>query len=60
LVALWTVDDVAKRLAVPRTWIYKAAARGELPSIKLGKYLRFEPEQIEAWLAAQQRGGKER
>lgn len=45
---LLTVGEVAERLQVPRTWIYKHLHK--IPHIKLGKYLRFEPSQVDAML----------
>lgn len=38
---LLSVEEVAALLAVPKRWVYDAARRGELPSGRLGKYLRF-------------------
>ena len=56
---LLTVADVAKRFNVPVSWAYSKAEAKELPHIKLGRYLRFRTCDIEAYLAAQQRGGPE-
>ena len=53
---LLTVQDLALRFNVPVSWAYSKAEAGELPHIKLGKYLRFRVRDIEAYLAAQQRG----
>ena len=39
---LLTVDDVARWLNVPKRWVYERAQRGDLPSGRFGKYLRFE------------------
>ena len=52
---LWGVRRVAKRLDVNDEWVYVKAASGELPSLKVGKYLRFRPAAIEAWLERQSR-----
>jgi excisionase family DNA binding protein len=54
---LLTVDDVARLLNVEKSWVYEhTRSRGtqradRLPRIKLGKYVRFEPRAIEAYLA---------
>jgi excisionase family DNA binding protein len=53
---LWTVKDVAAYLQLSRSWVYQRAELGELPCIRLGGALRFEPEAIRRWLA-KQRGG---
>lgn len=53
---LWTVHDVARLLNASVSWVYKAAEKGQLPCIRIGAMLRFEPAAIRAWLAAR-RGG---
>jgi len=48
-----TVAEVATWLKVSRSWIYeRTRTRGpdRLPHIKLGKYLRFDPQAIRAFL----------
>ncbi len=45
---LLTVGEVADRLQVPRTWVYKHLDK--IPHIKLGKYLRFESSQLDTML----------
>lgn len=53
---LLTVEEIAARLKVPRSWVYaRTRQRGaaQLPYVKLGKYVRFEPEAVQAWLARQ-------
>jgi len=53
---LLTVDDVAALLNVSRSWVYqhsrsKHTARSDrLPHIKIGKYVRFEPSAVRAFL----------
>lgn len=53
---LLTVDDVAAILRVRPRWVYEAAARGDLPRVKVGGYVRFRREAIEQWIADQQKG----
>jgi excisionase family DNA binding protein len=52
---LLTIDDVAKRLNVPKSWLYsqtrQAGTPGSIPCYRLGKYLRFDLERVEGWLA---------
>lgn len=58
---LMTVDDVAAVLRVSRSWVYehtrmRGGPRSErLPYIKLGKYVRFEPRAIRAFIANRSR-----
>lgn len=53
---LLTVDEVAALLKVSRSWVYEhTRARGvprseRLPHIKMGKYVRFEPRAVRAFL----------
>jgi excisionase family DNA binding protein len=51
--SLWDVAELAAFLKVSRSWIYQATAAGNIPSIRIGAALRFEPEAIRAWM----RGG---
>lgn len=47
---LLTVEEVADILRVRPRWVYEAAARGELPRIKVGGYVRFHRADIERWI----------
>src|SRR5882757_6844308 len=50
---LLTVDDVARILQVPVSWVYdhtRASCHDPLPVIKLGKYVRFSLADIQAYL----------
>ena len=43
---LWTVAQTAKYLQVSTSWVYRATERGELPHLKLGGLIRFQPRAI--------------
>ncbi|HEY3451681.1 MAG TPA: helix-turn-helix domain-containing protein [Myxococcales bacterium] len=47
---LWTVARVAKFLDLSTCWVYRAAERDELPVLRIGAALRFDPAEIRAWL----------
>ena len=50
---LWTVQDVAEYLGVPVATLYTWRTHGRGPTArKVGKYLRYKPEDVEAWLDA--------
>ena len=54
---LWGVEQLSDFLDVPRTWIYdRTREHGPetIPHIKLGKYVRFNPESLDFknWLSA--------
>jgi len=50
--ALWDVKDVARYLRASRSWTYKAAEKGLIPSIRVGALLRFSPSAIREHVAA--------
>jgi predicted DNA-binding transcriptional regulator AlpA len=46
-------SDLVRFLGTSRSWVYEAAKRGEIPSIRLGGQegpLRFVERDIEAWI----------
>jgi excisionase family DNA binding protein len=50
--SLLDVASLAEYLGVSRSWVYQAAANGELPVVRIGSLLRFEPQAVQAWLRA--------
>ena len=53
---LLTVQQVAELLQVPVSWVYgrlRTRSLEKLPGYRLGKYWRFDREEILAWLAQQ-------
>jgi excisionase family DNA binding protein len=46
---LWTANDVATYLKVSRSWVYHRCESGELPCLRVGALVRFEPERIKAY-----------
>lgn len=54
--SLWDVKDIAHVLKASVSWVYKAVERGELPCIRIGAMVRFEPAAIRSWLAARKQG----
>ena len=59
-VRLLTADEVAGRLKVPRSWVYRAAREGDLPSVRCGRYRRFDEGDVERWIARQKDGSAAR
>lgn len=50
---LITVDELAERLRVPKSWVYcKTREHGPkaMPRIRTGKYLRFQYSAVLDWL----------
>ena len=50
---LVTADDVAAMLGVPSSWLYAQARRNAIPHVRLGRYVRFDPSDVERWIAEQ-------
>lgn len=53
--ALLTVQDTARLLKVSVTWVYEHVRPGtedRLPVVKLGKYLRFDRRDLQAYIDA--------
>ena len=49
---LWRVGDVADYLGVPINTLYKwRLERSGPPSLRVGKHLRYVPEDVIAWVA---------
>jgi excisionase family DNA binding protein len=48
---LLDAPELAKRLGVPESWVREQARLGNLPSFKLGHYVRFKLEKVERYLA---------
>lgn len=47
---LLTAPEVADILGVHPNWVFAAAKRGQLPSVKVGRARRFSRTALEAWL----------
>jgi excisionase family DNA binding protein len=43
---LLTSEQLSAELNVPATWIEEAARRGELPAVRVGKYVRFALSEV--------------
>jgi excisionase family DNA binding protein len=47
---LLTARELADRFGVPESWVREQTRLGNLPSFKLGHYVRFRAEEIERFL----------
>jgi excisionase family DNA binding protein len=51
---LWSVDDVAGYLGVPKQTLYQWRTRGYgPPGCRVGKHVRYLRVDVEAWVEAQ-------
>jgi len=47
------IKAIAKRLDVPVSWLYSMTRTGKIPHYKIGKYCKFNPEEVLEWLKGQ-------
>ena len=47
---LLEAEEVAKLLGVDVGYVYSQARAKKIPSVKLGKYRKFSPSQLQKWL----------
>jgi predicted site-specific integrase-resolvase len=56
---LWDAETLAEHLGVPARTLGQWRYRGEGPPyVKAVAHIRYRPEDVDAWLAAQTRGGQ--
>jgi len=55
---LLTAGEVAKLLSVPERWVKDAACDGRIPCVRLGRYVRFDREDVLSWVAEQKTAGR--
>lgn len=48
---LLTVEQAAELLSVKKSYIYEKTRTGQMPSLKVGKYLRIRLSELDHWLA---------
>jgi len=57
---LWDAKDVARYVKGSVSWVYKAAESGNLPSVRIGSMLRFEPAAVRSFVRNPRRSVKVR
>ena len=45
-----SIDEAAKLLGVKRSTVYAWTHRREIPHYKVGKHLRFVPDELDSWI----------
>jgi excisionase family DNA binding protein len=54
--ALLDAKGASALLNVPASWVAAEARAGRIPHVRLGRYVRFEPEALRDWCRERQRG----
>jgi excisionase family DNA binding protein len=55
-----TIEEAATLIRVPKSWLYERTRTNTVPHIKLGKYLRFEQQELLTWVRQFRRDGRGR
>ena len=50
---LLSVAELAKRINMSESWVYKKITAGEIPHIKMKRKVLFDPKDIKKWLEEQ-------
>ena len=54
---LWGIKDVADYLDIPLQTLYQWRSRGfGPPGVRLGRHVKYRPEDVRAWVAVMVRG----
>lgn len=52
---LWTIEDVAEYLGISINTLYYWRTKGKGPTARrLGKYVRYRPEDVRSWVSDQE------
>jgi excisionase family DNA binding protein len=55
---LLDAKEIADRLGVPASWVRDSARSGAMPCVRLGRYVRFDLADVEAWIGECKRPGR--
>jgi excisionase family DNA binding protein len=50
--------EVSQRLGVPKSWVLESARSGAVPCVRLGRYVRFDLDDVDAWVARCKQPGR--
>jgi excisionase family DNA binding protein len=54
---LLDAGGVADLLGVPKTWVLAEARADRIPHVRLGRYVRFDPDELRDWWKASRHRG---
>lgn len=52
-IRLFTVDEAAEALKLPKSWIYERTRRNAIPFHRIGKYVRFTLDDLAEIISSQ-------
>jgi excisionase family DNA binding protein len=55
---LLNAEQAAALLNVPKSWVLAEARANRIPHVRLGRYVRFDADELERWWCARTRGPK--
>jgi excisionase family DNA binding protein len=55
---LLDAKEIAERLGIPESWVRESARSGAIPHVRLGRYVRFDLGDVEAWLESCKQPGR--
>ncbi len=47
------INEMAKKLDVPVSWLYSRTRTKEIPHYKVGKYVKFDESKVWEWIKEQ-------
>lgn len=50
--------EIATMLGVPTSWVRESARAGSILTIRLGRYVRFDPDDVAAWIETCKSNGR--
>jgi excisionase family DNA binding protein len=50
---LLTSEEAARLLNMSPGWLYGKSKKGEIPRLKLGRSVRYDPSDLRKWIEAQ-------
>lgn len=50
---LLDITQLAERLGVPERFVRRLVEERRIPFLKIGKYVRFDPDDVDRWIARQ-------
>jgi len=57
---LITARDAAKALAIGQRKLWELTNRQEIPHVRIGRAVRYDPRDLEQWIATQKHGVRSR